>query len=299
MEGRVRLTDRVTVLGNRHFHIYAVGDNPAVWLEGAVSAVVPTVARQMQSGFAKGTVSHLVIMHAHFDHVCGIPGLLRLFPGARVAASAIARKVLQRPKVVNHFFTEDAAMTRLLHSEGLLAGEPAPAASTIDVVQVIDDGERWEIAPGVSLQFYHAPGHSPCSIVAYQPEGEVLFSSDCAGFPIDDKHLFPIFFESYEKYIGTIQRLADLPIQILAGAHEQIIQGPKQVREFWNLARIEAEKVREKITELLQKGLDQQAVADQLFSHYYAGNLRIYSEQNIRLCCNLLVRRVKETFDVK
>ncbi|TYO97313.1 MBL fold metallo-hydrolase [Desulfallas thermosapovorans] len=295
----MRLTEQVTVLGNRHFHIYAVGAGPAVWLEGAVSAVVPTVAGQVQSGVAKGTVSHLVIMHAHFDHVCGIPGLRRLFPGARVAASATAREVLQRSRVVNHFFAEDAAMTRVLHNEGFLTGAPATAASSIDVDEVIEDGACWEIAPVVNLQFYHAPGHSPCSIVAYQPEGEVLFSSDCAGFPIDDKHLFPIFFESYEKYINTINRLADLPVRILAGAHEQIIQGPKQVREFWALARTEAERVREKIIVLLQRGLDEQAVAGQLFNHYYTGNLRIYSVQNIRLCCNLLVRRVKETFGVE
>ncbi|WP_347490678.1 MBL fold metallo-hydrolase [Desulfoscipio sp. XC116] len=291
----MRLTDQVTVLGNRHFRIYAVGDNPALLLEGAVSAVVPTVAGQMQNDVVAPSISHLVIMHAHFDHVCGIPGLRQLFPGVRVAASARARDVLQRSKVVKHFFAEDAAMTQVLRSEGLLTGTPGTAAATIDVDDVIEDGVCWNPAPGVSLQFYHAPGHSPCSIVAYLSEREVLFSSDCAGFPINDKHLFPIFFESYEKYVDTINRLADLPVEILAGAHEQIIQGRNQVREFWELARTEAERVREKIIGLLQKGLDEQTVADKLFAYYYTGNLRIYSERNIRLCCSLLLRRVMET----
>ncbi|AGL00934.1 MBL fold metallo-hydrolase [Desulfoscipio gibsoniae] len=292
------LTEQITVLGNRHFRIYAVGKNPAVLLEGAVSAVVPAVAGQVQSSDIAPSINHLVIMHAHFDHVCGMPGLRQLFPGARVAASAKARDVLQRSKVVAHFFAEDAAMTRVLCNEGYLtetAGIAAPA--TIDVDDVIEDGMCWEPSPGVRLQFYHAPGHSPCSLVAYLPEGEVLFSSDCAGFPIDNNRLFPIFFESYEKYVSTINRLADLPVSILAGAHEQIIQGSKQVREFWNLARTEAEWAREKIILLLQKGLDEMSVVEELFEYYYTGNLRIYSEQNIRLCCSLLVRRVKETIE--
>jgi hypothetical protein len=62
--GILHLTNQVTVLGNKHFRIYAVGSNPAVLLEGAVSALVPNVADQVQSGVVTRSINHLVIMHA-------------------------------------------------------------------------------------------------------------------------------------------------------------------------------------------------------------------------------------------
>ncbi|MBF7082429.1 MBL fold metallo-hydrolase [Desulfallas sp. Bu1-1] len=291
----MRLADHVTVLGNRHFYLYAVGSGPAVILEGGVSAVVPAVAKQAETAVSPGEVGHLVVMHAHFDHVCGIPGLRKIFPNARVAGSAEAGKVLRRSKIVARFFREDAAVTGAMREQGLLEGPPGPAAETMEIDREINDGEKWDLGQGVTLYFYHAPGHSPCSIMAYLPGGEVLFSSDSAGFPISDNRLFPIFFAGYGDYLKTIDRMRELPVQILAGAHEQIVRGREQVRRFLDLARAEAERLRETVVDARRRGLDVQATAGLLFEQYYTGNLLIYSEQNIRLCCEILTRRSLET----
>lgn len=288
--------ENVTVLGDRHFRIYAVGKGPAVLLEGGVSAVVPAVLKQAAAGLVPPGVSHLVVMHAHYDHVCGIPGLREIFPGATVAGSAEARKILQRAKIVTHFFKEDAATTEALRQEtGLVEKDSCSVVDHINVERVIEDGEKWTLGPGSTLHFYRAPGHSPCSLLAYLPESEVLFSSDCAGFPVNDKCIFPIFFEGYAKYLTTIDRMRDFRAEILAGAHEQLIFGRKYVAEFLDLARSETERMKEFVSSGRKKGLGEQEIADLLFDMYYCDNLRIYSVNNIRFCCSLLVRRVLET----
>lgn len=291
----MQLAGRVTVLGNRHFYLYAVGSGPVAILEGGVSAVVPVVAKQVETGVLPGEVSHLVVMHAHFDHVCGIPGLRRVFPGARLAGSAEAGKVLRRPKIVANFYLEDAVVTGTMREQGLLEGMPGPAVENMEIEHEIADGEKWDLGRDTELYFYHAPGHSPCSIMAYLPGGEVLFSSDSAGFPIDEKRLFPIFFAGYGRYLQTIERMRELPVEILAGAHELIVQGRQQVHRFLDLARVEAERLRETVINARSAGLDEQAIAGLLFEQYYTGNLLIYSEQNIRLCCDILTKRVLET----
>jgi glyoxylase-like metal-dependent hydrolase (beta-lactamase superfamily II) len=165
----------------------------------------------------------------------------------------------------------------------------------MEIEREINDGEKWDLGRGVTLYFYHAPGHSPCSIMAYLPGGEVLFSSDSAGFPISENRLFPIFFAGYGDYLKTIDRMRELPVQILAGAHEQIVRGREQVRRFLDLARAEAERLRETVVDARRRGLDVQATAGLLFEQYYTGNLLIYSEQNIRLCCEILTKRSLET----
>lgn len=283
------------MLGNRHFHLFAVGKGPAVLLEGGVSAVVPLVEDQLAQGLGPPEVSHLVIMHAHFDHVCGVPGLKELLPGVRVAGSAEARKLLQRPKIVAGFFREDAAMAEVLRGEGLLPGQPGPKGETIEVDQVIEDGSKWDLGPGLELYFYRAPGHSPCSLMGYLPAGEVLFSSDCAGFPIDEKRFFPIFFDGYDDYVATIQRMRELPVELLAGAHEYIVRGKQEVREQLDLARIEAERARDLICGLSRKGHTNEEIAGLLFQQCYTGHLRIYSEQNIQHCCAILTKRALAT----
>lgn len=108
------ISNSVRLLGNGHFNIYLAGGEEKVIIEGAVSGVIPLLDRQVKETRSGGEVSRLVAMHAHFDHVCWLPGMSRIFPGARTAASEKAADVLSRPSVVAHFFREDRAMTGIL-----------------------------------------------------------------------------------------------------------------------------------------------------------------------------------------
>ncbi len=295
----MQISSSVRVLGNRHFNIYLAGAGEMAVIEGGVSRAIPVLARQINEIRGLGGVSRLVLMHAHFDHVCGLPGLKELFPAARVAASAKAAAVLAKPSVVSGFFREDGAMTAALNDQDGDSGRQDPGVefippATLPVDEIIPDGAVWRLGPDFSLHFNQAPGHSPCSLMAYCPEEEVLFSSDSAGFPVDDRMVFPIFFDGYHAYVRTIRKMLDLPVSVLAGAHEEIINGRQRVREFLLRALEWAESTRSMVLEAGGRGVDREQLAGKLFSRFYRGRLRMYTAENIMICCRLIVKRSVE-----
>lgn len=291
------ISSSVRLLGNGHFNVYLVGGEEKAVIEGAVSGVIPVLDQQVKEIRGADEVSRLVAMHAHFDHVCGLPGMRAVFSRARTAASEKAAGVLAKPSVVANFFREDAAMTGALNSAaGGQDGGGAGSAKdfvppqTITVDEIIPDGAVWQLGR-CSLHFSRAPGHSPCSLTAYCPEEEVLFSSDSAGFPVDGRMVFPIFFDGFGAYVKTLKSMLDLPVAVLAGAHEEVVSGRRQVRSYLRSAVDWAEKTRSRVEEAVKGGVDQEALARQLFDQFYHSRLKIYTPENIMLCCRLIVKR--------
>lgn len=308
----MRLSEHVKVLGNRHFRIYLAGAERYMLIEAGVSAVVPTVQRQLRE-LKHPAVDTIVVMHAHFDHICGLPGLRLLLPGAVAAGSAQAAGTLGKQKVLANFFREDLAMTAVLREQGLVeesGGGNGPAVTggredaggmadnlalvpeEIKLDLVLEDGCRSDLGGGVELIFFHAPGHSPCSMAAYCPADEVLFVSDSTGFQIDSGGVFPIFFDGYDAYVDTIKKMAEMPVNVVAVAHEDIVAGRENVKKYFRMVLDCAEKARETIEVLHKAGKSREAVSEELFSIYYRGLLKIYSQQNIKLCTEILTRRI-------
>jgi len=291
------ISPSVKVLGNQLFNVYLVGKENKVIVECAVSGIIPKLKKQAMEMGGIDSVERLVVMHAHFDHVCGLPGLRRLFPTARVAASAKAADILAREVVVENFFREDQAMTATLAVFGHDGDMPAESLThprTLPIDEIIQDKLVLPLASNFNLYFNHAPGHSPCSLMAYSPEEEVLFSSDSAGFPVDEQMVFPIFFHSYKLYTQTIKRMMELPVNVLVAAHGDVITGPTKVRSYLKLALYWAETIRHMVLEAINRGDDSEEVAARIFNLFYHSRLKIYTPDNIMMCSRLIVKRAME-----
>jgi glyoxylase-like metal-dependent hydrolase (beta-lactamase superfamily II) len=287
-----RISDRVAVCGNDHFHHYLVGGDPAVLIECGVSASARDLASQLSEAGLPAPGS-LLAMHAHFDHVCGIPVLRGHFPDAEVLASPAAARVLGKPKVVAGFFEQDRKMQETLSGAPATDDFPAAAPERIPVDRTVEGGDRVPLGGGRFLELIDAPGHSPCGLAAWLAEDRVLFVSDSLGFQVSDEEIFPVFFHAYRDYIDTIQRLAAYPAQVLAFPHERIWRGARAT-EVFERALQSARKLRQEIVSELESGRAEAELKPALFKRFYRGDLRIYTPDNIRLCVDLLVRRSLE-----
>jgi glyoxylase-like metal-dependent hydrolase (beta-lactamase superfamily II) len=287
-----RISDRVAVCGNDHFHHYLVGGDPAVLIECGVSASARDLASQLSEAGLPAPGS-LLAMHAHFDHVCGIPVLRGHFPDAEVLASPAAARVLGKPKVVAGFFEQDRKMQETLSGAPATDDFPAAAPERIPVDRTVEGGDRVPLGGGRFLELIDAPGHSPCGLAAWLAEDRVLFVSDSLGFQISDEEIFPVFFHAYRDYIDTIQRLAAYPAQVLAFPHERIWRGARATEVFERTLQ-SARKLRQEIVSELESGRAEAELKPALFKRFYRGDLRIYTPDNIRLCVDLLVRRSLE-----
>ncbi|RLB80304.1 MAG: Zn-dependent hydrolase [Deltaproteobacteria bacterium] len=289
-----QLTDNILLLGNRYFNHIVVGKQEAAIIECGVTGSVESLKSQWQRLDKKPHIRYLVAMHAHFDHVCGIPMLQALFPEARVLASKIAQEVLTKPKIVRNFFYQDAKMSEVLFRKGVLSEKPKSSqVDTIEVNRIVKSGMVLDLPDHLTLETISAPGHSPCSIALYLPKDQVMIVSDACGFQISDSEIFPIFFQSYALYIQTIKKLMRYPTRILVTAHGRIWL-KEDVTQFYqralNSARAAFDEIRKMIT-----NTDDRTIIQKLFSLYYRKNLRIYSPENINTCVQLLVKRVNES----
>lgn len=288
-----QLADNTTVYGNDHFRHYLVGEYQDVMIECGVTASVKHFVKQLNDSGRHGP-DKLLVMHAHFDHVCGIPELKRCFPDAEVLASPAATKVLDNPKVVTGFFDQDRQITGDLDTdEDGTNTSQSSRQKRIVVYRTVSGGERITLKGGGNIELIDAPGHSPCSLAAWFEKDRVLFVSDALGFQITDDMIFPVFFHAYRPYIETIERLAEYPANILAFPHERIWQG-NDVKAVFARALSSARNIREEVVSEVGKGRDLSNLKQMLFDKFYRGNLQIYSIENIQLCVDLLVRRSLE-----
>lgn len=292
----ISISENVACLGNRHFHLYVVGRRErAAVVECAVSGAVVNFKRQWEAlSSPQPEVEYLVAMHAHFDHVCGIPALQEMFPQAAVAASAKAQRVLGKAEIVADFFSQDRSMLDVLSREGLLDESPAiPQVEKIDVNFVLEPGQTLSLDRGLELEIIAAPGHSSDSLATWLPADKILFISDAAGFQMSDSEIFPIFFQSYPVYMETLKRLQGYPARIIGIPHETIWRGD-DIELFYQRAVNAAEGAFALIRDYSEKGLSREEMHKLLFERYYRGDLRIYTTSNIGICIDLLIKRVQE-----
>ncbi len=289
-----QLTDHVAVFGNDHFRHYMVGEYQDVLIECGVTVSARQFAQQLSDADRPGP-EKILVMHAHFDHVCGIPELKRHFPDAEVLASPTAAKVLNNPKLLAGFFDQDRQIARYMEPESPASDTARPLRENqIAVDRIVNGGDRIALKGGGNLELIAAPGHSPCGLAAWFEKDRVLFVSDALGFQVTDDIIFPVFFHAYRPYIQTIERLANYPANVLAFPHERIWQG-KDVKATFSRALSAARELREEILSVVNSGRDLTDLKQMLFDRFYRGDLRIYTPQNIKLCVDLVVRRSIET----
>lgn len=101
----MKLTENVVMLGNRHFNYFIAGKKEAAIVECGVTGSVVSLKTQWDMLQRRPDVRFLIIMHAHFDHVCGVPTLKELFPDAVVLASEKAKEALCKAKIINDFIS--------------------------------------------------------------------------------------------------------------------------------------------------------------------------------------------------
>ena len=105
-------------------------------------------------------IKGVLLTHAHFDHIYGLPGLMNAFPDCVIYTNGFGVKALQ-----------DAKMN-MSRYHGM------PVALDGDTVRMLvcGQGDRIALFDGVSAACYETPGHNP-SCLTFEV-GEWLFTGD-------------------------------------------------------------------------------------------------------------------------
>jgi len=288
-----QLTENVKLFGNGFCNYYVVGQEEAALIECGTSAGAQIFAGQWAALEDKPDIKYIVVLHSHFDHVCGIPMLKELFPDALVVGSSPAQKVLSKEKAMASAFNSDLYVSKSYLQAGFISEEPeAPACNTIPVDVVVGEGDQLLLGDTLKLDILEAPGHSPCSLAVYLETEQILFASDAAGYKTGPGEISPVFFQDYDSYIATLNRFKGLPIKTLAMAHGDIIQGD-EVAQFLDETIKAAEEAFAFIKTALEAGEDEEQVGQKVFERYYKGGMGYYPPDIMYSTMKLLVKNVQ------
>ncbi len=280
---------RVWILGHGAFPVYLVrGDRSSALVEAGISATGDEVCLQLdRSGAAP---DFIVITHPHGDHVAGLNAIRGGFPAIRVLAGGGAAAFLSHPRIAEAIVIEDRHMSSCLAARGgPTGGSSIGKAPSLDGAAICGDGEELDLG-GVTLRFVAVGGHAPGNIAVFIPEEKALLASDSLGFHYPRGGFFPVFFTGYGQYMASLDRLESLQPESLGLGHYGWMEGT-EVGEAFSLARQCASVLRER---LKTDPSDEETLVSGIFAEFYRDELTLYSRENIRECCRLLLRRSRE-----
>jgi len=212
------VTERILLLGEKASCIYLLkGDGEYAILGGGMTYIVFDVIRQLQEfNIEEKKIKQMVILHSHFDH-CGIvPFFKRRWPWIQITASARAKELLDKPKVIesisflNEMLLAERGLEEKAETPGLEFGE-------INVDHIVGEGD---VIPcgDLSMEVIETPGHSSCSIAVYVPQEKAMFASDAGGIPFGDK-VFTAANSNFDRYQDSLEKMAGYEIDVYLAEH--------------------------------------------------------------------------------
>ena len=144
-------------------------------------------------------IEGVLLTHAHYDHIYGLPHLTELFPFIKVYTNESGRKALANERVNMSRYHED------------------PINYESENVIVCDEGSVIELFEGVNAIVHYTPGHNP-SCLTFEV-GDYLFTGDTyipgvevvTNLPGGDKRLAA----------ESVERIKDLAVgKVVCAGHE-------------------------------------------------------------------------------
>ncbi len=255
-------------LGTEESCVYLLeGSKSSVLISAGISYILPDILRQMADwGISKKKIDHIIILHAHFDHVGVVPYLKRNWPHLTIHASSRGWKVLANPKAIAVMKEYTLKVCRRVrgNTDILTAldwqwrndvqGESLMQNSCIDL------GDR-------QVEIHETPGHSSCSITAYVPQLRALFPSDAVAIPYRDEYVIAAG-SSLEAYQKSLDKLAALDIKMVCADHYGYIT-EAEATQYISQSKDAADKMIDRLQQALRRENSVEKAATQLVNLHF------------------------------
>ena len=287
-----QLASHFWLLGNYHFNLFLIiGKKASALIELGISAITDTVIEQLNHlGISP---QYLVMTHPHSDHVTGLMGLQERFPGAVLITGQGADDFINHPKAQQAIINEDRFMSEALRLRGILP-KRSPIKKMVLPDQRITIKEETNIDLGDTvMRCIPVAGHAPGSLVVQLPQQKAVIAADALGFHFNGRCFLPLYFTSYPLFLASLHKIISLKPSLLGIGHQSPFVG-ETAQKALSAALKQTELLHQEITR--DKRSDE-TLATELFKLHYRDEFTLYSPENIRGCCQLLVKRSRQAGD--
>jgi len=265
-----KITDNLWYLGREETGVYVLeGEESSMLINGGICYILPDVLQQMGDlHIHTEKINKLLILHSHFDHIGIVPYFARAYPGLEVYASARTWGVLTMPKAIE-----------IINDFGKIVSTQMGAMEELDAFDyqwrddvaglTVAEGDSIDLG-GVTLSILDTPGHSSCSISAYEPTMKALFASDAGGIPYRNSS-FPSANSNFDQFQESLEKLKPLDVAYLCADHYGYIT-EDEANRFVDITIEEAHKLREEIEKCYRELGDLDAAAKVLNASFFEKN---------------------------
>ncbi|MCL6445139.1 MAG: MBL fold metallo-hydrolase [Alicyclobacillus sp.] len=238
--------------------VLLVGERALLMDTGVRGSVSSTITPHLYSvGLERDELDWVLISHADVDHFGDNAAIRQAHPHASVVAHELdARWIESRDAILSERYGWYAR-----HGLGYPQDTAQWLRDALGPDQPVDvrvgGGEWIRLSDSWLVQVLHLPGHSPGHIGLWDPKHGAAYVADavmgCGLLDRGGRVISPPPYFDVDAYLGTIQRLASLPVETLYTAHFLPMQGG-QVPKFLESSFQFVQTVESTLESLLKAG---------------------------------------------
>jgi len=296
-----QVTKNITLLGSELFNLYLVkGDTYAI-VEGGVSGITyPFLEQLTQLNVPPETISHLVILHSHFDHMMVFPTFKGRYPWMKIVSSDLNRATFSSERIIARIFDSDRKMTLALKEKGIISEAPTLQPDTSFPLDItVKEGSALDLGKGMKMEFLEIPGHSPDCLGAIIENEGILFCSDGAGFYTPPDFFRPNYWYRLDDAENSLDKMKTIDPEILCRGHYGAMIGREVARKHLHMNHKSIEDFKAFVLDKIQSGWSVEEIARDVTVRFSRGFLEFFpAEENLRLW-KLLIQRTLEHLGIE
>jgi glyoxylase-like metal-dependent hydrolase (beta-lactamase superfamily II) len=296
-----QVTKNINLLGSELFNLYLVKGETYAIVEGGVSGVAyPFLEQLNQLNIPPEAISHLVILHSHFDHMMVFPVLWERYPWMKIVTSDLNRTIFTSERILARIFDSDRKITLALRERGMISEAPNLTPYTFFPLDItVQEGSVLDLGKGMKMKFFEIPGHSPDCLAAFLEEEKLLFCSDGAGFYTPPDFFRPNYWYRLDDAEKSLDKMKAIDPEILCRGHYGAMIGKDLARKHLQMNRQSIEDFKAFVLEKIHVGWSVEEITQDVTVRFSKGFLELFpAEENYRLWI-LLIQRTLEYFGIE
>lgn len=221
-----KLDENFFVLGNAYAYIYFIKVDRFNILIDTGTAFFGNKLKDYLKSQNIEEIDYLLLTHSHYDHIGGVPVILKNFRVKNIFAHSYLKNVLKSEKAIRIINNLNKIELSVLDPFLNYEFEPFEITNEVRENDFLDFGK-------IKILFYETPGHTKDSVSYYMLPYKIIIPGEAIGVPNkDDSYILPQFLSCFETYIESINKIKNLDIEIVGLPHEHLIFGKENVKNY-------------------------------------------------------------------
>ena len=240
-----------------------LGDTKTALYDCGMAYCGSKLAENVKEELGGRPLDYIILTHSHYDHVGGLPYVMKAFPDAVIAGGAYCADILHRPGALK-------VIEELGRSAAELYGAD-PETVTTEGMRVdlkLEEGDVINLG-GHALRAIYTPGHTKCSMAFMSEPDHMMLASETLGVLLPRSNEYqPLILKSYSDTIRTIEKCKALDPKYIIMPHFGIVPADK-MDKFWELVERMNREEYDFVTNLCRKGADFKELLDAYTDRYF------------------------------